>query len=261
MLLGQPRVFAFALDVERLPLRIQILGPDLNLRALFDLVAHAPARFYRLRELGQALGVERIGAVEEFEAGLVQVNDGYAFEFQAVLREPFARRRPSPPRRSPACRSCRSSSVICAAAVRSAAANRPSNSSRALVGISVRRPSVWAARLTCFAGRTDANEEVGDDIDTHPVLGDQALRLATRHLNPHHIHADRSDFVQDRNDKCAATDDDLLAAESGPDEGGLLGRAPVEPAQQVDSDHDEDRQTISQRITDPTVSAPIAISP
>ena len=93
-----------------------------------------------------------------------------------------------------------------------------------------------------LAGRTDANEEVGDDVDAHPVLGDQALRLAARHLDPHHIHANRHDFVQDRNDEGAAADDDLLAAESGPDEGGFLGRTPVEPAQQVDSDHHDDRQ-------------------
>jgi len=47
VLLRQPCVFAFSLNVERLPLRIQILGPDFNLGTLFDLVAHAPARFNR----------------------------------------------------------------------------------------------------------------------------------------------------------------------------------------------------------------------
>ena len=214
MLLREPRVFALALDVERLALRIQILRPDLDLGALLDLVAHAPARFDRLGQLGQALGVERIGAVEEFEAGLVEVDDGDAFEFEAVLGEPFARRRPSRARRSPA--AARAAPRVSFARRRSEAPRRTGPRSVPARPSGLQRAPAkrlgGAAHL--LAGRADANEEVGDDIDAHSVLGDETLRLAARHLNPHHVHADRRDVVQDRNDECAAADDDLLAAET-----------------------------------------------
>ena len=102
VLLGDARVFAVALDVERAALGFEILRPDLNLRALLDLVAHAPARFDGFRELGQALGVERVRTVEELKAGLVKVDDRDAFEFETVLRESLGGRRPSRARRSPA---------------------------------------------------------------------------------------------------------------------------------------------------------------
>ena len=92
VLLREPRVFALAIDVERLALGVEILGADFDLGALLDFVAHAPARFDRLGELGQALGVEGVGAVEKFEIGLVEVDDRDALEFEAVLREPFQRR-------------------------------------------------------------------------------------------------------------------------------------------------------------------------
>ena len=93
MLLRESRVFAFALDVERPTLRLQILRPDFDLRSLLDFVAHSPARFDGFRELGQALGVEGVGAVEEFEVGLVEVDDRDAFELQAVLRQALGGRR------------------------------------------------------------------------------------------------------------------------------------------------------------------------
>ena len=85
VLLRESRIFAFAVDIERLALRVEVLGADFDLRALLDLVAHAPARFDRLGELGQALGVEGVGTVEEFEMGLIEIDDRDAFEFEAVL--------------------------------------------------------------------------------------------------------------------------------------------------------------------------------
>ena len=44
VLLREPRIFALAIDIERLALRVEILRPDFDLRALLDFVAHAPAR-------------------------------------------------------------------------------------------------------------------------------------------------------------------------------------------------------------------------
>ena len=91
MLLREPRVFALALDIERLALGLEVLRPDFDLRALLDLVAHAPARFDRLRELGQALRVEGVRAVEELKAGLVEIDDRHALELESVLRQAFGR--------------------------------------------------------------------------------------------------------------------------------------------------------------------------
>ncbi len=94
VLLREPRIFGLALDLERLALRVEILRADLDLRALLDLVAHAPARLDHLRELRQALGVEGVGAVEELEVGLVEIDERDAFEFEPVQRRaPRSRRR------------------------------------------------------------------------------------------------------------------------------------------------------------------------
>src|SRR5271169_5219655 len=55
MLLRQTRKFALAVDIQRLALGVEILGPDFDLRALLDFISHAPARLDGFRELGQAL--------------------------------------------------------------------------------------------------------------------------------------------------------------------------------------------------------------
>ena len=86
-LLVEPRRLAVALDFQRLPLRLEIAGADIDHRFLFDVVAQFPSGLDRLHQVGQALGVEAIGGIEEFEIGLVEVGDGDRFEFEPVLRE------------------------------------------------------------------------------------------------------------------------------------------------------------------------------
>ena len=175
VLLGDARVFAVALDVERAALGFEILRPDLNLRALLDLVAHAPARFDGFRELGQALGVERVRTVEELETGLVKVDDRDAFEFEAVLREPLGGG------------GLHALGIVLSqfvqvfeAHLRGGGAERRGEPAleqlpRAL-GIERAPPKCLGGAAHLLAGRADTNEEVGDDVDAHPVLGDQALR-------------------------------------------------------------------------------------
>ena len=93
MLLRQTRKFALAVDIQRLALGVEILRPDFDLRALLDFISHAPARLDGFRELGQALRIEGVGAVEEFEVGLIEVDDRDALELEAVLGETFERHR------------------------------------------------------------------------------------------------------------------------------------------------------------------------
>ena len=106
---------------------------------------------------------------------------------------------------------------------------------------SVRRPKACAAAATAVARGADADEKLGDDIDAHAVAGDESAIFAARHLDAHDVHVDRRDFVQHRNDKGAAIDDDLFTQEAGAHERGFLGRSAVEPAQDVDKDDHDDR--------------------
>ena len=255
MLLRQPRVFAFPLDVERLPLRIQILRSDLDLRALLDLVAHAPARFDRLGQLGQAFGVERVGAVEEFETRLVEVDDGDALELEAVLGEPFGGGGLHAPRRSPAAARAvpRASSARppCEAPLRTGPPSVPATPSES----KVRRPSVWAARLTSSRVEPTRTKKSATTSTRMRFLVIRPCVWRARHLDPHHIHADRRDLVQHRNDEGAAADDDFLAAETRPNERRLL-RSSADRASAAGRRRSPRAiaRTISQRITDPTVS-------
>ena len=197
--------------------------------------------FDGLGELGQALGVEGVGAVEKFEVGLIEIDDRDALELEAVLREAFQRHRLDP------------MGIILALLMhllerhlRGDGSQRRGEAPFQQVARAVRLQGSPAQRLRGeadgFARRADLDEELGDDVDAHAVLGDQRLSLAPLHLDAHHRHVDRRDVVQHRNDESAAAHDDFLAAEPGAHERRLLGRALVEPAQQIDGDHDGDRQ-------------------
>ena len=89
VLLLEPRVFGLPLDIEdlrcasRFWVRISIrVRCSISLRILRRVSID-------LGELGQALGVEGVGLIEEFEAGLVEVDDRDALELEAVGGEPL----------------------------------------------------------------------------------------------------------------------------------------------------------------------------
>ena len=86
----EPRIFGLAVDLQHLPLRVEVLVADVDQRALLDLVAHLAAVLDRFRQLRQALGVEGVGRVEIFEAGLVEVDDRHAFQLETVEGERLA---------------------------------------------------------------------------------------------------------------------------------------------------------------------------
>ena len=86
-LLIQPRRFALALDVQRLPLGFQIARADPDHRILFDVVAQLALGLDVLHQPGQAFGVEPVGGVEELQICLVEVGDGDRFQFETILRQ------------------------------------------------------------------------------------------------------------------------------------------------------------------------------
>jgi hypothetical protein len=66
---------ALALDLERLPLGLEVAGADLDHRILLDVVAQFAPGLDVLHQAGQAFGVKAVGGIEKFEIGLVEVGD------------------------------------------------------------------------------------------------------------------------------------------------------------------------------------------
>ena len=93
-LLGEPSRLAVALDVQRLPLGLEIAGADLDHRILFDVVAQLAPLLDVLHQAGQAFGVEAVRRIEEFEIGLVEIGDRDRFQLEAVLRQRLGRGAP-----------------------------------------------------------------------------------------------------------------------------------------------------------------------
>jgi hypothetical protein len=85
-----------ALDVERPLLRFEVARPDLDHRILLDVVAQLAPVLDVADQRGQALRVEAVGRIEEFEAGLVDVEDREAFQLEPVLLEVGLRHRLHP---------------------------------------------------------------------------------------------------------------------------------------------------------------------
>src|SRR2546430_1347578 len=71
----QARVLEVTVDVERLPLGVQVLVADLDHGVLLDVVALLLARLDGLRQPRQPLGVEGVRRVEELHRGLVELGE------------------------------------------------------------------------------------------------------------------------------------------------------------------------------------------
>ena len=77
-------LFARAVDLQRLLLRFEVAGTDLDRRILLDIVAQLAAGLDVLDENGETLGIEPVRRVEELEARLIDVENGDGFEFETV---------------------------------------------------------------------------------------------------------------------------------------------------------------------------------
>ncbi|MEY9467574.1 hypothetical protein ABH973_007987 [Bradyrhizobium ottawaense] len=91
-----------------------------------------------------------------------------------------------------------------------------------------------------FAGRLDADVEIGLDVDAHAVAGDDGVLPGAHDAHRQHVHVDRRVIVDERQHERAAIDHHALAEETGPDERCLLGGAVIEPVHDIDADHDHD---------------------
>ena len=172
-LLFEAGIFALALDLEHAPLRFEILVADLDHRLLLDLVAHLAARLDRLGQRGQALGVEGVGRIEEFEAGLVDVDERDVLELEAVLGERL-RGLLAHPRHELAALLV----DLLERHLGGDGAERGGELALEQVADAVRLHGPAAEGLRGerhrLAGRLDAQEELGDEVDAHPVAGDRA---------------------------------------------------------------------------------------
>jgi hypothetical protein len=142
----RPRVLAFALDLERELLGLEVLVADRDQRVLLDVVALLLAVLDLLGQARQALGVEGVARIEELHAGLVELRQRRA----SSSRPFFVRsRRPS---RARASRRRRASRAVPPSSSRPRGAQRIDELAfeqfLELIGSIVRRPSVCAAAAT-----------------------------------------------------------------------------------------------------------------
>ncbi len=238
-LLIEPRALALALDVERLLLGLEVTGADLNHRVLLDVVAFLALVLDAADQRGQAFGVEAVRRVEEFEAGLVDVEDGDAFQLQPVLVEVELRAVPH------------AGHVIGTAFMHAGHVHLGGDGAQRALELA-REQRVQPLRLQRATpergGRhrdrlpvgLHADIELGLQVHTHTVLGDHRLGLRAADLQRQHVHVHRRDVMHDRPDEGAAVDHHFLAEEAGAHEGDLLGGTPVEPLHDPVDDRDED---------------------
>ena len=240
-LMIEPGRFARLVDDQGLLLRLQILVPDLDHRVLLDVVADLLAPLDLLGELGQALGVEGVGGVEELHIGLVEAGEGHRLQLQPVLQQILGRRLLHPLH------------IFAALLMHLLHAHLGGDGAQRIDELALHQLAeglgMHGALAQGLGGigdgvgrRLDAEIELGDDIDPHPVLGDERPLAPALHLQAQRVHIDRDHLVDDRQHEGAAVHHHLLAAEAGAHEGHLLGGPAIEPVHQIDDDGDDDRQ-------------------
>ena len=79
-------------------------------------------------------------------------------------------------------------------------------------------------------GGANADEKLCDNVDAHPVAGDEGTVFAAHHLDAHDVHVDRRDLMQHRDDESAAIDHDLFTQEARAHERRFFGGAAVASA-------------------------------
>jgi hypothetical protein len=241
LLMLQPRRLARLVDDEGLLLRFQILVPDLDHRVLLDVVADLLAPLDLFGELGQALGVEGVGRVEELHIGLVQAGQRHRLQLQTVLQQILGRRLLHPLH------------IFAALLMHLLHAHLGGDGAQRIDELALHQLAeglgMHGALAQSLGGigdgigrRLDAEVELGDHIDPHPVLGDEGALAPALHLQAQRVHIDRDHLMDDGQHEGAAVHHHLLAAEAGTHEGHLLGGPAIEPVHQIDDDGDDDRQ-------------------
>ncbi len=84
-LLFEARSLALALDIQRLPLCLEVACADLDHRFLFDVVAQLPLFLDLLDDPRETFGIEAIGRIKVLQVGLVEIGDRDRFQHESVL--------------------------------------------------------------------------------------------------------------------------------------------------------------------------------
>ena len=240
-LLIQPRGLALALDLERLPLGFEVAGADLDHRILFDVVAQFALGLDVFHQLGQALRIEAVRRVEEFEVGLVEVGDRHKFQLEAVLGQSLGGR------------GLDARDVVAALLVhllhghfrgdRTHRGNELAGQQRMqLLGFQ-RSPAKGRRgdrdRLACLL---HADVKIGFDVNAHAIAGDDGVLLRPNDRHRQHVHVDGRELVNEGQHEGAAIDHDPLAEEAGAHERHFLGGAVIEPVHDIDRHDDHDQR-------------------
>ena len=238
-LLLEPGGLALALDLERLPLGLEVARADLDHRILLDVVAQFPPCLDILHKASQTFCVEAVGRIEIFKVGLVEIGDRDRFELKPVLGKRFGCRGFDP---------CDVLATLLMHLLHSHFRSDGTDGGDKLArqqGVQLRGlESTTSERRgryrNGFAYRLHTNIEVGLDVDAHAVAGDDGVLLGTHYPHRQHIHVDGRVVVNEGQHEGAAIDHDALAEEAGTYERDFLRRTVVEPVHDVDANDDPD---------------------
>ncbi len=240
-LLLQARSFALAFDLERLPFGFEIAGADPDHRILFDVIAQFALGLDFFHQLGQAFRVEPVRRVEEFEVGLIEIGDRDRFQLEAVLRQRLGG-------------SGLDTRDVFAALLmhllhghfrghRAHRGNELAGEQRMQFFGFQRSPAEGRrGDRDRFARRLHADIEIGFDVDTHAIPGDDGVLLRPSDRHRQHIHVDRREVVNERKHERAAVDHHLLAEETGAYKRHFLRGSVIEPVHDVDRHDDHDQR-------------------
>ncbi len=200
-----------ALDGEGLLAGLQVLLRDRHFIVADDGVALLLARLRDLLQAGEAFGVEIVLRIEEGDVGLVELGQRYGFQLEAVRFDVGFHRR------------LHVLDEIAALLLQLEDLHGGGDRAQAVdeLGLDLLAQLLGivgqiAQRLGCECDalriRPHADVELGADVDTQPVLGDQRILLAALHLQPQRLEIDPCGGMEDRQHHGAAVEHHLLAA-------------------------------------------------
>ena len=230
---------ALALDLQRLPLGIEVAGADLDHRILFDVVAQLALGLDVLHQPRQALGIEPVRRVEIFQVGLVEIGDGDGLQLKPVLGQRLGGGGLEP------------RDVFAALLVHLLhghfGGHRPDRGDELageqgvqLLGFERASSKRRGRNRDRLAGRLHADVKIGLDVDPHAVAGNHRVMLGAHDSHRQHVHVDGRVVVDERQHEGAAVDHDAFAEQTGSHKGHFLGRTVIEPVHDVDDDGDHD---------------------
>jgi len=209
---------------------LEILLGDCDLCVLLNLVPLLGAELRRFGEPGQALGVESIVGVEELLLRLVEAGQRHALQFEPVLHQILGDR------------VLHALDEVLPLVEQLLHRHRHRGGAQRvdefvldqlLQRFRIERARTQGLRRVGDAldGRDAAHEKGDDDVDAHPVLGEQAVRPRAMHFELQRVHVDPDQLVKDRQADSTTVHHDFLAAQSGAHKRPVLRGSLIEARQ------------------------------